>query len=462
MSRSFFVRYGFALGIIAFVVLSKPLIEELVGVGPTLILFVPVVTISAWAGGFGPGLFTTIASILVCSFLYMEPVGTLYVRASQDVLRLGLFFVDGLLTSVLMGQLHAARRGARASAEFAEGLIDTAPVIVLVLDRNGRIIRFNRYCEQITGRSTIASQGLDWFANFVPGETGSRAREAVLRILEGAKGSNAMYPILDANGQEHTVEWANRALGSDPVCVLAIGHDVTELEGARRRALQAERLAAIGQMVAGLAHESRNALQRGQACLELLALRLKGRPDALDLLAGAQDAQDDLHRLYEEVRSYAAPIILDREPCNLRHVLRDAWDRVRATCHGRDLRLTERGEWAPVCSVDAFRVMQVFRNILDNSVAARSDPVEIEVEWTAGESRGRPVVHVSVKDNGPGLSSEQRENVFEPFYTTRTQGTGLGMAIARRIVEKHGGTIAASADEPSGTRIVMTLPRGDA
>ncbi|MBV9122779.1 MAG: PocR ligand-binding domain-containing protein, partial [Planctomycetes bacterium] len=99
----------------------------------------------------------------------------------------------------------------------------------------------------------------------------------------------------------------------------------TALKEAQQKALQAERLAAIGQMVAGLAHESRNALQRGVACLEMLSLRLQGQPEALNLLARAQKAQDDLHRLYEEVREYAAPIHLDTCVCDLSQVWREAW-----------------------------------------------------------------------------------------------------------------------------------------
>ena len=77
---------------------------------------------------------------------------------------------------------------------------------------------------------------------------------------------------------------------------------------------QAERLAAIGEMAAGLAHENRNAMQRMQACLEMLALEVQDRPEALDLLNRMQAAQDRLHHLHEEVREYAAPIVLNCEP----------------------------------------------------------------------------------------------------------------------------------------------------
>src|SRR5262249_58461376 len=113
---------------------------------------------------------------------------------------------------------------------------------------------------------------------------------------------------------------------SDPgqATLLLTGQDVTALREAQQKALQAERLAAIGQMVAGLAHESRNALQRSQACLSLLELRLRDQPEALDLLGRLQQAQDDLHRLYEGVRHYAAPIRLDRRVCDLARAWRES------------------------------------------------------------------------------------------------------------------------------------------
>src|SRR5271165_4957489 len=93
--------------------------------------------------------------------------------------------------------------------------------------------------------------------------------------------------------------------------ILTIGQDITYLKQAQQQALQAERLAAIGQMVAGLAHESRNALHRSQVCLEMLALEVEDRPEALNLIARLQMAQDDLYHLFEDVRSYAAPIHLE-------------------------------------------------------------------------------------------------------------------------------------------------------
>jgi hypothetical protein len=356
-----------------------------------------------------------------------------------------------------------AEEAVRSERDFAERLIQSAQAIVLVLDHNARVVRYNPFLQRVTGRGPDEVRGQDWFAAFVPERDRVRARGAFDRAIAGVDEGSIIHPVLAADGREREVEWTHRALASvagDAPGVLVVGHDITSLREAQRRALQAERLAAVGQMMAGLAHESRNALQRGQACLEMLALRLKDRPEANDLVAGVQGAQDDLHRLYEEVRGYAAPILLDRRTIRLRDALHEAWDRLAALRQGKEARLHERGAMDPVCAVDSFRLVQVFRNVLDNALAACRDPGEIEVNWAQADLDGQAAVRIAVRDNGPGLTAEQRRNLFEPFYTTKTQGTGLGLAIARRIVEAHGGRIEAGSEDGEGATILITLPRG--
>jgi len=130
-------------------------------------------------------------------------------------------------------------------------------------------------------------------------------------------------------------------------------------------------------------------------------------------------------------------------------VRREGRDAVlREECPGVDLH----------CAVDPFRLDQVFRNILENALAACRDPVRITVQCQATDLDGRPALRVSVRDNGPGLTPEQRQRIFEPFFTTKTKGTGLGMPIAKRLVEAHGGQIAVGA-EGTGAEILLILPR---
>jgi signal transduction histidine kinase len=237
--------------------------------------------------------------------------------------------------------------------------------------------------------------------------------------------------------------------------------DKEELKLAQERLLRAERLAAIGQMMTGLAHESRNALQRSQACLEMLKLEVNEHPAALKLVERIQNAQDHLHQLYEEVRDYAAPIRLKREDHDLQAILYDTWDHLAAQRNGRDAHLDFRAANARrICRVDRFAIEQVFRNVFENSLSACHDPVQIHVDFRTVEFEGQPAIEMSLADNGPGLSPESRFKIFEPFFTTKTKGTGLGMAIARRIVEAHGGRIEVGRDGP-GAEIVITMPLQD-
>jgi len=223
-------------------------------------------------------------------------------------------------------------------------------------------------------------------------------------------------------------------------------------------AKQEERLAAIGQMDAGLAHESRNALQRSEACLERLRWRLHEQPESLDLVRRVQKAHDDLRRLFEDVNSYAQPLRLELEDCDLSEVWRRAWAELAFRREGRDAALEEdTGGLELSCVCDPFRLRQVFVNVFDNALAACADPVRIVVRCEQASLRGKRAVRVAVRDNGPGLGMEQRRNIFEPFYTTKTKGTGLGMAIAKRIVEAHKGDIRVGEGVFPGAEIVITL-----
>ncbi len=238
------------------------------------------------------------------------------------------------------------------------------------------------------------------------------------------------------------------------------GRDVTEQKRALQRSLQAERLAAIGQMMTVLSHESGNALARSRSCLEMLSWEVEDRPEALELINRIRQAQDQLQQLYSEVRDYAAPFKLDRETWNLAGIWRQAWNNLSLQRQGKETSLEEDLAGMDLdCSVDNFRLEQVFRNLLENSLAACPSPVRITIRCTPDQIGDRSAIRVLVRDNGPGLNAEQRQRIFEPFYTTKAKGTGLGMAIARRIVEAHGGLIAVGESSGPGAEIILFLPR---
>jgi signal transduction histidine kinase len=255
------------------------------------------------------------------------------------------------------------------------------------------------------------------------------------------------------------VQSLGRLLDLD-LAIIEDSYKAEQLLESQQRALRSERLATIGQMAAALAHEGRNALQRIQASAETLELELEDHPESLDLVIRIQRAQEDLRRLFDEIRGFAAPVNLDLCACSLAGVWREAWELLAPQRKGRDATLTEDAE-APdlTCVMDRFRMVQVFRNLLENALAACPDPVEIRIRAAPAELDEEPAITVSVADNGPGIPPEHRARVFEPFFSTKTKGVGLGMAIARRNVEAHGGSIDAAQPQAAGAKIIVTLPR---
>lgn len=238
--------------------------------------------------------------------------------------------------------------------------------------------------------------------------------------------------------------------------------DITERKSEHERLIQSERLAALGEAMAGLTHESRNALARGQANLRRLARRLKGEDELLTLIDGALRANEDIRRQFEDVRQYAAPMTLQRTAANLPELVLHVWEELEPERSGRDAAIAVHGaDTGPVCAVDGFLLGNAVRNILENSLAAVGDPVRIDVRFSRTSIGETPAIRMSICDNGPGLPQEADDRAFQPFFTTRTRGTGLGLAIVHRTVAAHGGTVSAGTGIGGGAEIVITIPAAD-
>jgi two-component system, LuxR family, sensor kinase FixL len=235
------------------------------------------------------------------------------------------------------------------------------------------------------------------------------------------------------------------------------------LDQAEQRLIQNERLAAIGQMVTGLAHESRNALQRSRACLDMLELDLANAPEQLDWVNRTKSALVELQTLYEEVRNYAAPIKLEMTEQQPIQIVKDVWRHLETQHSGKGIQLIIDNDTTIRCRCDRQRISQVIRNILENAIAVAPPESRIFVAIDHRESTSGRFVTLRFVDEGPGLNDEQCEKIFEPFFTTKTKGTGLGMAISKRIIEAHGGTIGVGDGRwinslSPGAEVFFSLP----
>lgn len=344
--------------------------------------------------------------------------------------------------------------------QFADVILETAEAIILVLDLDARIVRSNACFERITGWAFEEAKGENWFDLFVPEVARECTHEVFAQTIADVKTEGIVNPIRTKDGHERYIRWSNSTLkdeSGETSAVLAIGVDITEQVEGERKSLQSQRLAAIGQTITGLAHESRNALQRIQASLEMLQLELQDNPEVQSDLNSIRRASNDIKMLLEEVRAFAAPINLHLEMADLSNVWRRAWKSITPAWEQRDVKFEETLHWEQlIVRVDEVRMEHVFRNLFENALAACSDPVRISVECVCANDE---TVEIVVSDNGPGLSTDLQEKIFEAFFTTKASGTGLGMPIVQRIVEAHEGKIWTDSSVEKGASFVIRLPR---
>jgi two-component system, LuxR family, sensor kinase FixL len=344
------------------------------------------------------------------------------------------------------------------SDELFRHLVEAAPTLIMILRRDLSVIYFSPYAEQVTGYRASEIENERFAETTFAGVGPEVVRGVVDELFSRGEISGREVEIVRRDGETRWLIWNARILTDwegEPV-ILAVGQDVTEQKRSVEKLVQSERLAAIGEAMTGLAHESRNALQRSQAQLELLADELGGQPDQLALVAQIQKAQNHLHQLYEEVRQYAAPLRLEVQTVALEELVLEIWGHLEGARRGRCAKLSFQSRGVAECAADRFMLGQVFRNILENALAACPDPVEIRVSCETTSIRAK-CVRIAFVDNGPGLTAEQRQRIFEPFYTTKTRGTGLGMTLSQRIIQAHGGSIRVG-DGPGG-EIIIELPR---
>jgi PAS domain S-box-containing protein len=283
-------------------------------------------------------------------------------------------------------------------------------------------------------------------------KTGVRKIIGIGREISAIKRDGSVFPIHLAVSEVK--------LG-DGLVFAGFIRDLTELKLMQSRVMMNERLAAIGQMVSGLAHETRNAFQRSHACLAELALDLDNMPNSLSLLNKVQRALDDVHWLLEEVRSYSAPIILQRRPRSIALLTQEAWQNLVDTNPSSialpKFALEQEPDFPESCMIDDDRIKLVIRNLLENAFFACRKPGQILVRLKF-ENSDQPLVRIEVIDNGEGVAELDQETIFNPFYTTKTKGTGLGLAVSRRYVEAHEGRIYVERADNGGACFVILLP----
>jgi two-component system sensor histidine kinase PilS (NtrC family) len=249
-----------------------------------------------------------------------------------------------------------------------------------------------------------------------------------------------------------------RDSGGHPDGEIVIFQDLTRVVEMEERLRRSERLGAVGQLAAGLAHELRNPLASLSGAVELLAADLPKEDESHRRLGGIVRRETArLNRLVSDFLEYAKPEQGGAQVVDVDALLGEVRDLFCVGDHAEiELEMDSEPDLCVLGNPDHLR--QATWNLLLN--AAQSVPRDGCIRVRAGRTgwSGRDWVEVRVIDNGCGIRPDVLERIFEPFYTTKPKGTGLGLATVHRIVEAHGGQISVKSDPEVGTEIHMLLP----
>jgi signal transduction histidine kinase len=224
-----------------------------------------------------------------------------------------------------------------------------------------------------------------------------------------------------------------------------------------RRMLRADRLATIGELAAGAAHEIRNPLTSIRSSLQFLETRCR-EADERKLLGVALRETDRIDDILSALLSFSRPSEIRKEPLNLVGLLEESAALVAIQARARGVGIRTSLPPGPVLiDADGSQLKQVFLNVFLNAVQAMENGGELAVEVVPLEN-GRALVRVT--DTGPGISEEALEKVFDPFFTTKKGGTGLGLSICYTIIKAHGGEIELRSRVGAGTTVLISLPPG--
>jgi signal transduction histidine kinase len=254
-----------------------------------------------------------------------------------------------------------------------------------------------------------------------------------------------------------------------PIGAALFFKDLTQVEQVEERERLRDRLARLGEMAAGIAHELKNPLAGIEVTAGLLRRQVPNSVDAQSLLADIISEAKLANSIVVEMLEFVRPIRLQLEQTDVAGVLRQAITMAESHVKRGTISI-ELGvaEGLPAIHGDEHRLCQVFTNLLTNAFEALDGKGRVLIKVVAetleqdpafaSDNVPTPAVIVDVTDDGPGVPPDLRDKIFDPFFTTKPQGSGLGLPIVRKIVDAHDGRIDLASIQGRGTRFRITLP----
>jgi PAS domain S-box-containing protein len=339
---------------------------------------------------------------------------------------------------------------------YLQSIVNSLPDKIYEIDENGIITYMSLGLKKGGGLHNLEFKG-KYFLDFVaPGY-----QEFVLSKWEAAK--NGIYKPYEIEATSKDGHKRNLLITTSPVVgtnhYILVQRDITEFKNLEKKLYDSQKLAALGQLSAGIAHEIRNPLSSIKMSLQILTKRMSPEGNDLKRFKIAEKEVDHLEMLVNNILAFAKPVEPKKISVDLSKVLEQALALSEKEITDKKIELrTEFGDVPPM-AVDAEMMADAFLNVIRNAVEASKEYGKIKVSLRYAYETRQSVV-VEIKDDGSGIDAEDMPHIFNPFFTRKNYGTGLGLSLVKKIVDIHQGVIDIFSKKNEGTKVFIILPLG--
>ena len=350
-------------------------------------------------------------------------------------------------------------RSTRASLSrikaFSDNVVENVPIGLLALDHQGTIAAFNRSAETILELSAPEIIGQD-AGRIIPAELldeinhSKNETDVIEKEIEFKRADAKLVPL----------EIAASSLKDEDGIFLGnvlLFKDLTEVQALRREVARSQRLASVGRLAAGVAHEIRNPLSSIKGFATYFKERYPDRPEDQQTADIMIQEVDRLNRVVGQLLEFAKPVSIKPKLISLQALLNDSITLIKDRAAEENISIqTQNNTRVDEARIDPDRINQVLLNLYLNAIDSMESGGELKVEISS-DGQDRDVV-IQVSDTGAGISRENLSKIFEPYFSTKSTGTGLGLAIAHNIIDAMGGKITVESDKELGTTFSITIP----
>lgn len=374
------------------------------------------------------------------------------------------FLIVGLLAARLSDRHSSGESLAEATKQLAnlqalhERIIESIRSGLITTDLDGNIFTFNSAASEITGFQAEDMTGKNIADMF--GDITAEVEQSIEAAAAGDQLPRYEANLMTPDGFAVRIGYGISQLFSEDLVATGLiitFQDLTEIRSMEESIRRKDRLAAVGRVGAGLAHEIRNPLGAMRGAIQVLEANTPAESMQADLMGIILRESDRLNSIITNFLSYARPKVGNFTEIDVCEAIRETMTLLRHSPDvGPDHLLLEEVPQQPVfISADSTQVKQIFWNLARNSIQAMKEGGRLLIRL---ESMGRSRIRIIFEDNGDGMPPERVEQLFEPFSKSTSGGTGLGLSIVYQIIRDHNGTINVRSIEGEGTTITVELP----